>query len=360
MTFKMNWLAAHGYDVTLITYEQGDHPLTFELDPRIRHTDVGVKLWKKSGTNVITRSLSYLRLRRLFRRRVTEAVVASKPDVVVTLTDSYSVLDILQTIPVRARRIVESHVERGSIVKAGDFRGRTFLSAAARLYDRYMSRYVARADALVVLTEADARQWSDVPRVCVITNPLTVSPQRISDVSAPRAIAAGRLEDQKGFDLLIEAWREVHRREPQWQLHIYGNGPDRESLQRQIDEAGLTGVVTLHAATPDIFLRYAESSIYVLSSRYEGYGLVLAEAMSCGVPCVSFDCPYGPSDIIRNGEDGILVPHLDTAALAEGVLRLAGDDDLRRRMGEAARRNIQRFAPEAIMRQWQTLFEKKN
>lgn len=357
MTFKMNWLAAHGYDVSLITYEQRDHDFSFDLDPRISHTDIDVKLWKKGGTNVLARAASYMRLRRLFRQRFREAVAATRPDVLVTLTDSYQVMDILMSVPTSARRIVETHVERRGFAKEGDFRGRNvLLRLAAKMYDRYMARQIAKADALVCLTRQDAAQWLEVRNVVVITNPLTVLPKAISDCSSCRAIAAGRMEDQKGFDLLIEAWQEVHRQLPTWQLDIYGNGSDRERLQTQIDKASLTDVITLHPATPDIFERYAESSIYVLSSRYEGYGLVLAEAMSCGVPCVAFDCRYGPSDIIRDGEDGILVPPLRTDLLAEAIVRMASDTTLRKDMGQRARINIQRFAPTSIMPQWQQLF----
>lgn len=357
MSFKMNWLAAHGYEVSLITYEQRGHDFSFPLDPRIHHTDIDVKLWKKQGSNVLTRGLSYLRLRRLFRQRMRQAVAATQPDILICDTYSYQVMDILMSIPTSARRIIESHVERHGCSKLSDFRGRNpLLRGAAWLYDWYMTRYIRRADTLVCLTRQDAAQWPEVKDVRAITNPLTTTPQAFSDCSSVRAIAVGRFQYQKGFDLLIQAWQQVHVRLPQWRLDIYGDGDDRESLQRQIAEAGLTDVITLHPSTPDIFARYAESSIYVLSSRYEGYGLVLAEAMSCGVPCVAFDCPYGPSDIILDGDDGILVPPLRTNLLAEAIVRLASDTALRQTMGRRARTNIQRFAPEAVMPQWQQLF----
>lgn len=357
LTFKMNWLATHGHEVSLITYEQQGHDFSFALDGSIRHEDINVKLWKKQGSNVVRRTLSYLQLRRQFRRRMTEAVGRMNPDVLVTLTDSYQVLDILLSIPTHAVRIVESHVERSAFMKVNDFRGRHLLQAFARLYDRHLAHSIRTADALVLLTRQDAGQWAEMARRVVIPNPLTVQPSRFSDATTHRVIAAGRLEAQKGFDLLVEAWSRVHAAASDWQLHIYGNGPDREALQRQIDQVGLTDSVTLYPATPDIFDRYAESSIYVLSSRYEGYGLVLAEAMSCGVPCVSFNCPYGPADIIRNGEDGILVPNGDVQALADGLLTYIRDVARRQHDGQLARQNIQRFSADYIMGQWELLFK---
>ena len=357
LAFKMNWLAVHGYEVTLITYEQTDHPFSFPLDPAIKHVEVNVKLWKKTGSNLLTRSWSYLRLRRLLRSRLTAAVASANPDVLITLTDSYQVMDVLQSIPTHARRIIESHVERRGFMKEGDFNGRPWLQRLARLYDWWQVRFIRRADALVVLTRQDATQWPEVPRVVVITNPLTFWPEETATLKAKAVIAAGRLEPQKGFDLLVEAWKDVHAVAPDWQLNIFGDGSGRERLQQQINESGLASCVHLHPATSDIVKRYAEHSCFVLSSRYEGYGLVLAEAMSCGVPCVSFDCPYGPADIIRTGEDGILVENGNVKALAEGILTYINQPVLRKAHGAKARINIQRFAPENIMARWEELFK---
>ncbi len=356
MTYKMNWLAQHGYEVHLVTYEQGDHPLSFQLDARIRHTDIGVKLWKKQGRTLPARLRSYFCLRRQFVRQLTAEVLRIDPDVMVTLTDSYQVTDLLMSIPTRARRIVESHVERKAFMKTGDFEGRPLMKWIAGFYDRRMARYLHRADALVLLTRQDKAQWPDVPQSVVIPNPITFWPEQVSRLDNPIVMAAGRLHAQKGFDLLIEAWKHVHAAFPGWQLHIYGDGPDRDMLQRQINEAGLADTISLVPATPDIFEAYREASIFCLSSRYEGYGLVLAEAMSTGVPCVSFNCPYGPADIISDGLDGILVPPMDVKALADGIVRLIDNPALCLQLGTAARQHIARYAPEAIMPQWERLF----
>ncbi|MBO4906505.1 MAG: glycosyltransferase family 4 protein [Bacteroidaceae bacterium] len=356
MAFKMNWLAQHGYKVHLVTYEQRDHSISFPLDPSISHTDIDVKLWKKEGRTVVQRWISYQRLRRLFAKRMRAEVERIQPDVLVTLTDSYQVIDLLMNIPTTALRIVESHVERKAFMKVGDFKGNPVMRWLAGIYDRRMSRYIQRADSLVLLTQQDKAQWSEVKHTVVIPNPLTYIPTRLSTLDNKIVMAAGRLHDQKGFDLLIQAWQTVHDAEPDWQLHIYGDGPNREQLQQQIDANQLSGSVSLLPATNDIFAAYSEASIFCLSSRYEGYGLVLAEAMSCGVPCVSFDCPYGPSDIIRDHQDGLLIPNGDTNALAQGLLSLMQDSKLRHTYGAAARNNIMRYSPDNIMPLWKTLF----
>lgn len=359
MTFKMNWMASHGHEVHLITYEQEGHGFTFPLDTRIKHRDIGVKMWKKQGNSLPRRLISYFTLRRLFRQRMTEAISDIDPDVLVTLTDSYSVLDILQNIPTRAVRIIESHVERRAFMKAGDFKGRWFMRQIARIYDWHLSRHIRNCDALVVLTNQDAAQWPEVKNVKVIPNPLTNWPKETGVGENHLVVAAGRLEPQKGFDLLVNAWQKVHKEAPDWQLAIYGDGNDHDAIQYQIDEYGLSSCITLYPATPDIFKFYLESSIFVLSSRYEGYGLVLAEAMSCGIPCVSFDCPFGPSVIIRDREDGLLVTNGDTEALAAGILHYIKNPEARKAAGQSARNNIQRFAPESIMQKWEDVFTQK-
>ena len=356
MTFKMNWLAQHGHEVHLVTYEQADHEFSFPLDERIQPTDIGVKLWKKKGNTILTRSWSYYKLRQLFKQRMKAELNRIAPDVMVTLTDSYQVLDILLDLPTDAKRVVESHVERWSFMKAGDFIGQRPLHLAAKLYDRRMAKYIGRADSLVVLTRKDRDQWAEISNVEVIPNPLTYWPEQTASLNNKIVMAAGRLHAQKGFDLLIRAWGMVHSQASDWKLHIYGDGPDRDALQHQIDEAGLSECISLLPATPNIFDAYSEASIFCLSSRYEGYGLVLAEAMSTGVPCVSFDCPHGPADIITNNEDGLLVPNKDCNALAKGILKYINDPELRKNAGAAARRNIVRYSADNIMQSWLRLF----
>jgi len=177
---------------------------------------------------------------------------------------------------------------------------------------------------------------------------ITIKPKDVKDYSVKRIISAGRFTYQKGYDLLIDAWNLVIPHYPDWQLSIYGNG-NPIIYSNQLIRYKLSGTIRFLPATLDIVEKYAESSIYVMSSRFEGFGLVLGEAMSCGLPCVSFDCPNGPNEIIKNGEDGILVPNGDINALAEAMEKLMEDVELRRNMGQNAKRNIQRFNEDAIM-----------
>jgi glycosyltransferase involved in cell wall biosynthesis len=217
-----------------------------------------------------------------------------------------------------------------------------------------LRRHYGSLDALTVLTSGDEQDYrralaGAATRVERIANPLPPDePRAISDQSAPLVVAAGRLGTQKGFDLLIAAFAEVHRRQPGWRLRIYGSGPERDRLQAAIDAASLGDAVALMGRSRDLGAALAEGSIFALSSRFEGFGVVIVEAMSRGLPVVSFDCPRGPSDIITDGVDGLLVPAEDVGGMAAGLLTLIEDPARRRRAAAAALATARTYAVEAV------------
>jgi glycosyltransferase involved in cell wall biosynthesis len=172
---------------------------------------------------------------------------------------------------------------------------------------------------------------------------------------SPIVVAAGRLTPQKGFDLLIGAFATVARERPGWQLRIHGAGPQRAELRRLIGEHSLYSSVFLMGPTQQLGEALAQGSIFVLSSRFEGFGMVIVEAMSKGLAVVSFDCPRGPSEIISHGRDGLLVPELDTAALGAAIRELAGDRERRAELGAAAIETARRYDREAIGARWDAL-----
>ncbi len=243
------------------------------------------------------------------------------------------------------------------------------------IYERHVSRIINGKDSLikrniikwgtsgfdsvVLLTEGNRSEWNFLKNITIISNPLSFPVKDRSDLKNKKVIAAGKITHQKGFDMLAEAWVKVKNNYPDWEMHIYGGESEASGIVDEIiKKNNLQKNFFVHKPEPDIRKKYLESSIYVMSSRYEGFGMVLTEAMSCGVPCISFDCPCGPSDIINHEEDGFLVPAGDTDILAERIQQLMNSYTLRYEMGRSARENCKRFEIEEIGRQWLDLFEK--
>lgn len=351
---KMNWLAeVAGYEIVFVTYEQGNHPFAYPLSKKIRHVDLNTRFFTTRTMPLLKRIRSKFTMPRLFKHRLRKLLDEIQPDVVVSTTYSLFLLREILSLPYR--HIVESHIYY-QILLQDKF---THIPWLDRKISRHLLGMLKRCEKIVVLTHKDAACWKGYDNIEVIPNVLTNYPETITDVAdrPKRIIAVGRLHEQKGFDLLIQSWQLIAARHPDWQLVVYGHGGDLQKLQQQLEKAGLTSSMTFAGTTDNIYKEYQNSAFFVMSSRYEGWGLVLVEAMSCGLPCVSFDCPYGPSDIIRDGEDGFLVENGNIQQLADRMEQLIVNQPLRQQMGTEARTNAERFTKDKIMGRWIQLFE---
>jgi glycosyltransferase involved in cell wall biosynthesis len=225
---------------------------------------------------------------------------------------------------------------------------------------RAIVRHFRHLDVIACLTEADAEAYREAlgprgPRVVVVPNSIPDELPAPADPAATRIVAVGRLAKVKGFDRLLDAFAEVAEEYPEWTLTIIGEGGARAKLTQQIERLGLQGRVELPGETPSIQPDLEAASVYVLSSRFESFGIVLLEAMATGLAVVSFDCPRGPGEILDPGRTGLLVPDGDVRGLAEAMRELMKDEGLRARLGEQARRDVRRFGSTAVTARWAEL-----
>ncbi|AGL17835.1 group 1 glycosyl transferase protein [Actinoplanes sp. N902-109] len=354
--------AAHDVEIASV-YQTGAEPV-FPLDPRVRLVsltglrDDGSRWTDKPGTNSrfwrkTRRFRNPMPQRHDFRYRRWDPVVdfhviryfrAQRDAVLVTTRPALNLM-AAWFAPRRLVRVGQDHMNFGSYKPP-------LQAAIVRAYPRLA--------AVAVLTRADEAEYraalADGVRLVRIPNGVPAAVAVPDQERAPVVLAAGRLNRQKGFDLLIEAFATVHERHPEWQLHIFGWGKAREKLAAQIEASGLGGTVRLRGLTRDLDAEFAKVSVFALSSRKEGLPMVLLEAMGAGLPVVSFDCPTGPAEVVEDGVNGLLVPAEDVAGLAAGLCRLIEHPDEREKFGTAARGTSAQFAIPAVAARWEALF----
>lgn len=346
---KINYLVSkYNYKVFVITADQGCHPIPFPLHKSIKVIDLDIRFHQQYQYHGLKRLKEHLRLERLFKDRLRLAIESTKPDVISCIRDGYvaQTLEVHGAIPV----IFESHaMYRDVLIEKS-----TLLHRYATLYSR---KRFSKLSGLVSLTQGDAEDWRCVCKnVRVIPNVVHLNNSgKFSTHEEKRVIFAGRFDYQKDIATLLQIWTKVQKKYPDWQLEVYGNGKLKSGIERMTYALGLH--VKISPAIPNIFERYIDSSIFVMSSLYEPFGLVLVEAMSCGLPVVAFNCPYGPADIITDGVDGFLVEDRNIQLYADRVCFLIENKEMRKAMGLNAVASSRRFEAEKIMPLWKQLFE---
>lgn len=352
---KANYFVNNGFDVIVVTESQMGRDFSFPLDAKVKHVDMALDFNSQYTCGFFKRAYIYYSLMFKYRWRMDNILTDERPDIVITTLGRS--LDFITDIHDGSAKIGEAHTTKEHLrsLHLMEQRGGIY-KLIAKLQRNKMSKKVSQLDAIVLLTNQDAENWPEAKRTYVIPNSLPVFPEKFAELTNKQVIMVGRYNDAKGYDYLIPAWKLVHQKHPDWILNVYGSGELHDQVVAWINGNNLSDSIILHEPTSDIMEKYQESSICVLSSRYEGFSMVLVEAMASGVPCVSFDCPHGPRTIISNGEDGLLVEYLSSQALADGICKLVDNQNLRGRMGKKARDNMRRYSQENVMKLWVNLF----
>ena len=351
---KVTYLSAlPEWEVSVVTTDQHQRPSFYPFPEKVRMTDLEINYSDDNDKGIWKKITSYLCKRKEHKRKLTALLLKEKPDIVVSLYPSES--SFIPDIKDGSKKVLELHFNKFFRIQYGR---KGIIGLIDRWRTRQDERIVRRFDKFVVLTNEDKGYWGGLPNIEVIPNAAIHVSKNYSEVKNKRVIAVGRLDYQKGFDRLIQAWKLVQHtgRFSDWKLDIFGQGEWREMLQQMIDKQGLQNTVKINPPTNAILNEYVHSSLLVMSSNYEGFGMVLVEAMSCGVPVISFDCKCGPKDIIQPGINGLLVPNGDIQALADAMMKVMEDEAYRKMLSLNARKVVDTYSEQAVMSQWILLF----
>jgi len=343
LSIKSNYLInKFDYEVHIITLNQKDEPLFYEFSDQLIFHDIRVV------GNAIHAFMNY-------KNGLQKVVNTVKPDVISVCDDGLKGFFVPYFLRRNKAIVYERHASKNI------FKNKDSSSFIDRLKFKFLEGLMylggRKYSSFIVLTNENLKEWK-FKNLHVIPNPLSYSEVQKSSLKNKKVISVGNHGFQKGYDRLLQSWKKVSDIHPDWTLEIYGDKKHSKKHYDLAQKLNISDKVAFYEPVKDIQKKYQEASIYTMSSRSEGFGMVLIEAMIHGIPCVSFNCPSGPSDIISNNEDGFLVDNGDIEAMSIKVINLIEDEKLRRIMGEKASKNALRYLPEIIMVEWDNLFKK--
>lgn len=353
---KINYLAEHtDYELYMVLTEKAGAPWYYDIHPRVKWVNFDINFDELDVMPFHQKIWHYYLKQIKFKRLFSDYLMQVRPDVTVSICRRE--INFISDMKDGSKKIAEIHFARPYYRKIEkSFLPKFINEWISKKWVGSLIEKLKKLDRFVVLTEEDSHNWPELNNMVVIPNFVCYDTSCRSSLTNKRVVSVGRYSWQKGFDLLIKAWKKVNESHPDWFLDIYGAG-DNGLYQKQADDLGLSSVVTCHGPAENIYEKYAESSLFALSSRYEGFGLVLVEAMGTGLPVVSFACTCGPRDIVAEGETGLLVSPGDIDELAEKICYLIEHQDVRQSMGQKAITRAHLFSKNQVMHRWIQLFE---
>jgi len=360
LTQKVNWLCAHtSHSFIIITTEptpQGMNDTYFPLDPRVQIVPLNIDFNADYRKPLLSKWWGHMRRMRMYKRALTRYINEHAIDLCISLCGKE--IAFLRTLP--CRTVAELHFAKGQRQQLLEANHKNLIwSLLGRIRTWQLVRAVKPLEQLVVLTEADKNDWmrAGCTNVTVIPNICSLDGQKIPMKSKQQTVlAVGRLHEQKGFDLLLQAWKPIEEKYPDWTLRIVGEGPKREELETLVKTLKLKRVALI-GRTNEVVNEYAQASLFVLSSRYEGLPLALIEAMWCGTPSIAFDCPNGPATLLDN-DRGWLVANGNISALSKQIeYVITHPDEAAERAHKAQAYAQQTYSESVIMPKWIQIVE---
>ena len=332
-----NWLNKRGYDVTIVSIALPGKENIFTINKEISIEYLGLDYWK--GFNVINKLRSVFIVRRYFTNL---ADPKTQSDLVMGIGTYPNLLLALLPNSIKIKKIGCLHCSYNSLNYQWEWLGEIFFP---------------KLDVLVSLTERDVERWQTMNNnAIVIPNAVSFYPEEAAPLKNKRILAVGRIDYPKGYDLLLDVFERFAEEDKEWSLRIIGEGPLKERIAKRIKRSGLTERIEILPPTGNIMEEYGNASVLVMTSRTEGFPMVLLEAQACGVPTLAFDCETGPAEIIHHEEDGFLIEPNNTKRMAEKLLEICRDVEKRRQFGRNGRENSKGYLPDVIGEKWERIF----
>ena len=343
------------YDVTIIVTEGKGKPPFFPLSEKVKVINLDLNFEELWGVSFCKKTFLYLLKQQRFKKLLSEALMRIRPDFTISVLRRE--INFINSIKDDSYKIGELHVNRANYRNFQVKGNNLFLRLFSHFWMNRLLKHLKQLDKFVVLTEIAKRDWPELNDVEIIPDPLPYHTDAQSSLSVKRTISIGRYVYEKGNDLLLEAWSKVEKLRPDWSLDIYGMG-NRAPYETQRTQLRIEPQrCCLHGFLKDVNHEYLSSSIFVLPSRFEGFGMVLIEAMASGLPVIAFDCENGPRSIISDGVNGFLIPPFNVDMLSEKMMSLMDDVELRKRLGLNAYNESKKYDMEYIGIQWKQLFD---
>lgn len=354
LTIKANYFAEQfGYDITIILTEGNGKPCAYPLSDKIKLINLDVNFEELWTCSFIKKVFLYLKKQRIYKKKLTAELMRIRPDI----TDSLlrREINFLPYINDGSKKIGELHVNRHNYRNFEANEINVLKKIFSWCWMKLLIRHLKHMDGFVVLTEEDKANWPELNNVISIPNPISFNTDCISSLCFKRVLAVGRYAYQKGYDMLLSAWSIIEKKCPEWELFVYGQG-DRSPYVKMAEELQLKKC-HLNGNVNNIQEKYLESSLFVISSRFEGLSMSLLEAMSFGLPVVAFACPCGFKDVISSGVNGVLVPEGNVEQLAEQIVSMINNPVLSKKIGENARTRSYDFRLENLAIRWKYFFD---